>query len=569
MRAMIRLAPLAIAALVLAPPLTAQEPAADGGLAGALLAGRAAVGSNDFAAQVEYYSRANMLAPEDPFFLDRLLVAHLALGDVDAAVPVARDLLAAGVQSEIASLTLQADAFVQGDYAAVVAAEPPLADTGALTDALAPAWAAIGAGSMSDAISRFEAAAEAPQLRVLAQYHRALALAMVGDFESAHDILSGGDGQPIGMGRRGMLARIQVLAQLDRLDEARALADSAFSQDAEPDIRALRAALADGAAPPFDLVTSPAQGMAEVYFVLASLLGSDDGEQLPLIYARLAAHLNPDHHDAILMAGRLLEALEQFELADATYAQIPPDAAFFLGAQLGRGQALFEKGDVDGAIEALRALAEEVPDEVLVHSTLGDLLRRDERFAEAARAYGRAIDLLPEAEARHWVLFFTRGIALERDDRFDEAEAYFRRALDLNPDQPSVLNYLGYSLVEERRDLDEALDMIERAVEGDPDSGYITDSLGWALYRLGRYDEALPVMERAVELLPSDPIINDHLGDVYWMVGREREARFQWRRALSFAPHPDLEVDRIRHKLEVGLDVVLEEEEAEAQAAAE
>ena len=129
----------------------------------------------------------------------------------------------------------------------------------------------------------------------------------------------------------------------------------------------------------------------------------------------------------------------------------------------------------------------------------------------------------------------------------------------LNPDQPNVLNNLGYSLVEQRRNLDEALDMIERAVEGRPDSGYIVDSLGWVLYRLGRFEEAVDPMERAVALLPNDPIINDHLGDVYWMVGRQREARFQWERALSFEPE-DEDAARIRLKLEIGLDRVLEQE---------
>jgi Flp pilus assembly protein TadD len=98
--------------------------------------------------------------------------------------------------------------------------------------------------------------------------------------------------------------------------------------------------------------------------------------------------------------------------------------------------------------------------------------------------------------------------------------------------------------------------MIERAVAGEPDSGYIVDSLAWALYRLGRVDEALPHMERAVELLPTDPILNDHLGDIYWAVGRHREARFQWRRALSFGPHDDLDMDLVRRKIEQGLDAL-------------
>ena len=121
-------------------------------------------------------------------------------------------------------------------------------------------------------------------------------------------------------------------------------------------------------------------------------------------------------------------------------------------------------------------------------------------------------------------------------------------------------------MVEKQINLDEALEMIERAVAARPDSGYIVDSLGWVLYRLGRYDEAVGHMERAVELMPVDPVVNDHLGDVYWAVGRYREAEFQWKRALSFIDPDDTQneadPERIRAKLDRGLDKVLEEEGA-------
>ena len=109
--------------------------------------------------------------------------------------------------------------------------------------------------------------------------------------------------------------------------------------------------------------------------------------------------------------------------------------------------------------------------------------------------------------------------------------------------------------------------MIQDAVAAQPDDGYITDSLGWAYYRLGRYDEAVVHLERAAELMPTDPIINDHLGDGYWAVGRKMEARFQWHRAMSFGPEP-AEADRIRKKLDMGLDKVLQQEGAAPLAVA-
>ena len=212
----------------------------------------------------------------------------------------------------------------------------------------------------------------------------------------------------------------------------------------------------------------------------------------------------------------------------------------------------------------MQALSDKFPENIRVHEALGDVLRREERYAEAADSYTAVIDRIDEATRGDWRSYYVRGIAYERIGDWDKAEADFRKSLELQPDQPLVLNYLGYSLVEMNMKIDEAKDMIERAVAGDPDNGFITDSLGWVLYRIGQYEDAVPHMERAVELMPSDPVINDHLGDVLWKVGRQTEAVFQWKRALSFEPEEE-DAERIRRKLDVGLDVVLDEESAEAE----
>jgi Flp pilus assembly protein TadD len=87
---------------------------------------------------------------------------------------------------------------------------------------------------------------------------------------------------------------------------------------------------------------------------------------------------------------------------------------------------------------------------------------------------------------------------------------------------------------------DKAEDMLKRAVELQPEDGYIVDSLGWVYYKLGRFEDAVIQLEKAVELKPDDPTINDHLGDAYWQIGRYHEARFQWHRALSFNPTEEL-----------------------------
>jgi len=115
-----------------------------------------------------------------------------------------------------------------------------------------------------------------------------------------------------------------------------------------------------------------------------------------------------------------------------------------------------------------------------------------------------------------------------------------------------VLNYLGYSMVEKKINLLEAMEMVRKAVELKPNDGYIVDSLGWAHYQLGEYDEAVKQLEHAVELKPADPVIADHLGDAYWRVGRQLEARFQWQHAKDNKPEV-ADLERIEKKLKSGL----------------
>ena len=250
------------------------------------------------------------------------------------------------------------------------------------------------------------------------------------------------------------------------------------------------------------------------------------------------------------------------EAAVDAYRSIPAGSDYAWAAQLRAASGLADLDRQDEAIAALNAMADERPGRIDAASALGDAFRMDERYEEAAAAYDMAIGRLAIVEDRHWRLFYVRGIAFERLGEWPKAEADFLRALELEPDQPLVLNYLGYTWVEQGRNLDEARTMIEKAIELRPDDGYIVDSLGWVAYRLGDFEEAVYQLELAVELVPGDPIINDHLGDAYWQVGRLNEARFQWRRVLTLEPEDEL-ADQIRRKLADGLSAGAEADEAE------
>ncbi|HGG63624.1 MAG TPA: tetratricopeptide repeat protein [Rhodobacteraceae bacterium] len=530
--------------------------------AGDYLAARHASYLSDYKAGAEYYTKALLSDPTNPVLLENALVSFVGLGDFGRAIPVARKMESDGIVSQISRMVLVVALAKAEDYDALLAKLDKGETVGPLVDGLIAAWAEIAKGNKPAAMAGFDEVAQGKGMRSFGLYHKALALASIGDFDEAEKIFAGDASGPVRITVGGVLAHAEILSQLGHNDDGLEMLSKVFGDEPDPRVAQLRDALKAGDKVPFSMVHNANEGMAEVFFSVASALKGETDDGYTLIYSRMAEQLNPNHIDAILLSAGMLERLERYDLATDTYNRVPRDDPSFFAAEQGRAAAMRKAGKEEAALEVLQQLAKSHGNLPSVHSALGDAYRQQKRYEEAAAAYDRAVGLSGKPTPDDWFLYYARGISRERIDDWAEAEADFRLALELNPNQPQVLNYLGYSLLEHNIKLDEALKMIQRAVLAQPNDGYITDSLGWALFRLGKYDEAMKYMQRAAELTPVDPIVTDHLGDALWAVGRKLEARFQWRRALSYGPEPK-EVTRIRRKLEVGLDAVLEEEGAD------
>lgn len=536
------------------------------GLAGPYLAAQVAAWRGDVRAAAEYFARAAAAAPGEVELLARALLYAVADGRVTEAVPLAERLIALHPAQPLARLVLAADALVAGDAARARAIlDPEKAERALLPGQLVRAWAAFDLGEAETTRGELEALIGADDAdattRLVAGYHLALLEAALGNDEAALAALDRARADSERESLRIARVRAGILARLGRFEEARKLlAEQLANTLSNPRIELLLRELEAGRAPP-PPVRSGREGAAEALLGVASFFTRERDRAAGLAYAQLAAHLDPGLVEARLLVAEMLYQAGQYALAVEAFEKIPPDAPEGLEAAIERAQALFELDRRDEALVLLRETARAHPDAINVHVALGTLLHRAERYAEAAEAYSAAIALVGEPERRHWTLFYRRGIAYERAGQWEKAEADFFKALELEPDQPLVLNYLGYSWVELGKNLDEARRMIEKAVEQRPNDGFIVDSLGWVLFRLGDFEGAVKHLERAVELEPVDPVINDHYGDALWMVGRRKEARFQWKRALSFKPE-EKDAERIRRKLAVGLDAVLAEEAA-------
>ncbi|WP_128253243.1 tetratricopeptide repeat protein [Falsirhodobacter deserti] len=548
-QSLFRHAALALA-LILPAGAMAQDP-------GAYLAAKIAAEEGDHSTAAAWFDRALKADAGDARLLESTVIAHIASGKLDRAGAVAQTMGSLGLNSPTMYIALVDQLVKAGDWAGVIALQPDLDAVGSVMKQLVDAWAELGRGNADAAMAGFDRVAQAQGLQAFGLYHKALALALAGDLEGADAILADPD-HAVANTRRGILARVQVLSQLDRADEARVVLEDSFAES-DPARRMLVAALENGETLDWDIARNAQDGIAEVLYTLGSALAAEAGDTFTLIYARVATDLRPDHAEAQILVGDLLAGQGQTADALAAYDAVPDTDPLHEAAQISRADALFADDRGDEAVATLRALAEARPDALGVKVALADALRRTGDYTGSIAIYDEALGMIGSPSAQYWPVLFSRGMSHERLGQNEEAEADMRAALDLAPDQPEVLNYLGYSLVEQGRKLDEALDMIERAVAAHPDSGAIQDSLAWALFRLGRFEEAVEPMETAVLLEPADPILTDHLADIYWAVGRREEARFQWRRALIFNPEPD-EVERIERKLEQGLDSVLIEE---------
>jgi Flp pilus assembly protein TadD len=322
--------------------------------------------------------------------------------------------------------------------------------------------------------------------------------------------------------------------------------------DGHPHARALLAEIEAGKRPHL-LVSTPAEGLSELFYGLGELLASDSGSLgVGVIFLQFSLYLNPNSTFPLVALAGTQEASKRYAAAIDTYDRIPKGTPLEVALEISKALNLTQLKKVDEAQALLDELARQHPRDIRPFEALGNIMRVNKRYAEAAAYYSKAIALIGKPEARHWTYFYMRGACYERLKKLPQAEADLQRSLQLSPDQPLTLNYLGYTWIDHNRYLRKGLALIEKAARLKPDDGDIVDSLGWAHFRMGKFQEAVKHLEQAVTLRPDDPTLNDHLGDAYWRVGREREARFQWTQALKLNPEP-AEAEKMRQKLEKGL----------------
>jgi tetratricopeptide (TPR) repeat protein len=529
---------------------------------GAYLAGRQAISDHNFVTASEFQTKSVSVDPSNSKLLEGLMISFIAQGSVDKAISIAEVYKDNGNQSQISQMILSASLIKDGRTEAFLSFIKDASKITPILKDLLSAWVLMGLNDDVNANRIFDKTAKVQGMGQFVNFHRAMSQLAAGKFEQAlktFNLIHSDKENPT---RRSVISHTKILLSQSKFKEAQSLLEKWFGPTFDPEIEELFLNATNGKVYPKTSFSNINIAVADVFHSIANLIRKEADPTFTLIYSRLAEYLDANHIDSILMTADLLVELEQYNLAIKEHEKLSNSQPQYFASELGRAEALRSSGKEEAAVEVLAALTRQFPNSPNGFSILGNHYRRLEAYDRAEVAYKEAIKLYQAKGEAGWFLYYVRGITRERLNLWGLAEKDFRKALSLNPTQPQVLNYLGYSLIEKNTKLDEALDMIERAVKESPDSGYIVDSLGWGYYKLGEYEKAVPNLEKAAELMPIDPIVNDHLGDVYWMVGRKTEAEFQWRRALSFDPEEE-EIQRIKKKLKVGLTQVLIDESKE------
>jgi tetratricopeptide (TPR) repeat protein len=499
-----------------------------------------------------YYREALRADPRNPDLIERAFASALSNGDEPSADALGERLLQRDPGNSLARLAIAVHDIEQGQFAAARAhlSSGEAIRSRDVTTALLTAWCYAGQSDLRHALDALDRIRD-PSVLAFKDYHAGLIANLLGNpAEAQRRLKSAYENDKNSLRFADAYARV-LDAQGDVAGATKVYEDFSLIIPHHPLIvRALDDLKKNETLQP--LIHDAKEGAAEALYGLGSA-GSRQGDELPaLVYLRLSLYLRPSNDLTAVTLASLFEQLKQGDQVIAAYQMVPASSPLKQGADIQIALELDSMGKTDEATERLTQIIASRPHDVESLSSLAELQRSAKKYAEAAETYDQAIAAVGIPQRDNWTLFYFRGICYERSKQWPKAEADFKKALELNPDQPLVLNYLGYSWVDQGMNLEEAFKMLRRAVELQPNDGYIVDSLGWAHFKLGQYEQAAQTLEKAINLKPADPVLNDHLGDAYWRVNRRTEAHFQWNHARDMSPEPE-DLPAILKKIESGL----------------
>ena len=286
-------------------------------------------------------------------------------------------------------------------------------------------------------------------------------------------------------------------------------------------------------------------------YITSNALSSQFIYPLSNFYLNLAKYLNEEFHSYDTLLAENFYNTENFKKSKNIYNDLSKKGkAFHWYASKQLSRIYIQDNNKEKALKLLsNAYKNLINKDIYVTFDYAEFLKNNEKFKESIPYYTKILNEVEKSHPLYVEATDGRGVAYERIGEWDKAEKDLLLSLEIDPDQAYVINYLAYSWIEKGVKIQKSLEMLKKANKLRSNDPYITDSLGWALFKLERYKESKDYLQLAVKLMPGDPIVNDHYGDVLWKNGKEIQARYYWNYVLSLEETED----KLKKSIEVKL----------------
>tara|TARA_Y100000590_G_scaffold466444_1_gene641856 strand:+ start:4442 stop:6148 length:1707 start_codon:yes stop_codon:yes gene_type:complete len=298
--------------------------------------------------------------------------------------------------------------------------------------------------------------------------------------------------------------------------------------------------------------------VAEIFYVIANALSSTGNYGLSNFYINLSKYLNPKFLSFESLIGENFLVLKKYDNAKIIYKKLSGIGSvykWYSSKQIANILRIQNKKE-----EAISFLSKiyykNTNPNVYQTYDLGNYLRNDEKYEESIKLYSTVLSKIEEDHPLYPKVLDRRGMAYERMKNWNLAEKDLLNSLEIFPNEPYVMNYLAYSWVERGENINKALNMLKKANNLKKNDGYITDSLGWALYKLRNFSEAKKYLQMAITIMPDDPVVNDHFADCLWMNNKKIQARYYWNYVLNLESAESELKKTVEKKLLFGLEKI-------------
>ena len=294
--------------------------------------------------------------------------------------------------------------------------------------------------------------------------------------------------------------------------------------------------------------------LAEIFYAFANALSTQQNYKLSNFYINLSKYLNPNFLSYNALLAENFVMLEKYEEAEKIYKKLFVAGSFYKWHSSKAIASMLDDQDKKAeAINSLSKVYKKINKTIFRTFDLANFLRTKDEYKESIELYTKILNKIDQDHSLYPKVLDRRGTAYERIGQWELAEKDLLLSLKILPDQAYTINYLAYSWIEKEKNTEKALTMLKKANSLKKNDGYITDSLGWALYKLNDFSEAEMYLERAITIMPKDPIINDHFADCLWMNNKKIQARYYWKYVLTLKDTEKELRQKIENKLLFGL----------------